>query len=247
MPTLHLRAIMTALTISGITSAASALSLANFTPRIENLPQQCQGVYTTPIAGCEAGDFTDRSPGSTCSSACVSGLVAIMKAVESACATVDVPETSIIGVFLLGKGIPSLCPGIEVVTVSPSASVPARTTQAPAKSTSEAQATTTSSKDDDEAETTSTSADPTSTSSVAAIDTSVPTTFATSAPAPETASQTSSARATTTATQQKSNADSGGGSPFDVVATGGEVAVLPVKRWVLSAVVGVVAMMAGAV
>ncbi|KAF2475179.1 uncharacterized protein BDR25DRAFT_184538, partial [Lindgomyces ingoldianus] len=94
-----------ALVASGITSAGASVALSNFTPRIENLPQQCQAVYTRPIAGCEAGDFGSNS---RCSSSCVKGLVDIQNLVTQACATVDVPETSIIGVFLLGKGIPAL-------------------------------------------------------------------------------------------------------------------------------------------
>lgn len=231
---------MSALTISGITSLSSALSLANFTPRIENLPPQCQTVYTTQIAGCQAGDFTNKKAGETCSKPCVDGLVSIMKAVESQCAGVNVPDNSIIGVFLLGLGIPSLCPGIEVVTVSPTSStlntpaVPSPTSSSQASTTS---AEASSSQTSSEAEATSTSE--AANSSGIVIDTTVvPTTLATSVPSLVATESSTSARATSTATSQKSNADSGGGSPFDVVATGSSSSLSPLRSLVISGLVG---------
>ncbi|KAF2185864.1 hypothetical protein K469DRAFT_575393 [Zopfia rhizophila CBS 207.26] len=210
------------LVLSGVTSSASAISLANFTPRIENLPAQCQAVYTRQIAGCQAGDF---SANARCSKPCIDGLVAIQQAVSTGCGNVDVPETSIIGVFLLGVGIPALCPGIEVTTIR-------------ASSTSAAQQTST------QAEASSTEAAESSSAGGIDTDTNLPapppaiTTLATSvvntpdesiAPPTSTASQpqptfvfrsSSSAKPTATASSQKSNSESGGGSPFDVQAVG---------------------------
>lgn len=124
---------MSGLIAMGVTSAASAISLSNFTPRIENLPSQCQSAYTTQIEGCVAGDFAVNA---RCSANCVSGLVKISQLVGRQCANVDVPETSIIGVFLLGQGIPALCPGVAVTTIGSSSS-----TQAPPPQTSQAQET----------------------------------------------------------------------------------------------------------
>ncbi|KAF2276804.1 uncharacterized protein EI97DRAFT_346404, partial [Westerdykella ornata] len=192
----------------------SALSLANFTPRIENLPSRCHAVYTTQIQGCQAGDFTTQS--GTCSSQCVSGLVTIMQAVETACAGVDVPETSVIGIFLLGLGVQTLCPGIEVVTLNPSSttSPTSRPTTSPAQTTSATSVQTRTSP------TTPTTSSPGGIS----VDPSVPTTLATSALPPEQSTPPPESPAPNTpGSLQKSNADSGGGSPFDITATGSSV------------------------
>lgn len=223
---------MAALTAVG---ATTSVSLANFTPRIENLPSTCQSVYVRAIRGCQESDFTDNGQGKTCSASCVTGLVEIQKAIQTACGSVDVPETSIIGVFLLGSGIPILCPNIVVTTIGGTPTM-MMTSQAPQTTTSPTDdgdgeetttaATTSTSESTTETTTTNTS----SSSSGIAIDTTVPTTF-TSVPQPpantnqpQASSSSSSAKTSSTASSQKSNADSGGGSPFDVVATGSAAA-----------------------
>ncbi|ORY14397.1 hypothetical protein BCR34DRAFT_585794 [Clohesyomyces aquaticus] len=205
--------IMYALVANGVSSAASSVSLANFTPRIENLPAVCQAAYTRPIAGCTAGDFSGNN--AKCSSACVQGLVDIQKLVTTNCGDVDVPETSIIGVFLLGTGIPILCPGVEVTTIAPSASKTEQvktSAPAPATSTEEVASSTVS---------TAVSSSTFQTSVVSTSAAAAPT-FATLQPPPASSrsSSTSSAKSTATAASQKSNSESGGGSPFDVVSTG---------------------------
>ncbi|OCK98252.1 uncharacterized protein K441DRAFT_544718, partial [Cenococcum geophilum 1.58] len=94
-------------------TAATAISLSNFTPRINDLPSACNTVYTQAIPGCQVSDFTANAQ---CSKACINGLVQISAEVNSQCANADVPETSIIGVFLLGQGIPALCNNTQVTT-----------------------------------------------------------------------------------------------------------------------------------
>lgn len=233
---------MSALTMSGVTTLTTAISLANFNPRIENLPSQCQSIYTTPIEGCKAEDFT--TAGATCSNECVTGLVKIMKKVEVACASVDVPETSIIGIFLLGRGIPTLCPGIEVITISPSSARPIAT-PTPTPTSSEEEATTTT-----EAEATSTEEPETTTETAAVTSTEAPsdtgtatnvqTTFETSTPTPESSATSSAAGPTATGNRQLSNADSGGGSPFDVQAIGAAAPSKSFRKLAFSAILGVV-------
>jgi hypothetical protein len=99
-----------------VTGASATVSLSSFTPRVDNIDNtQCRAAYTTTIKGCVASDF---SPPNRCSSACVQGLVDIGALIQRVCANVDVGETSIIGVFQFGIGIASLCPGVEVVTIT---------------------------------------------------------------------------------------------------------------------------------
>lgn len=245
MPAFGARAIVSALTMSSVTTSTSAISLANFTPRVENLPSQCQAVYTTPIQGCRAEDFT--TAGATCSNECVSGLVKIMKSVEVACASVDVPETSIIGIFLFGRGIPALCPGIEVITISPSKSSArpiatptptptssedelATTTAAEATSTEEPEPTTTTESD---------VATSTEESTSTVTETTALTTFETSTPPAESSATSSAAAPTTTPNTQLSNVDSGGGSPFDVQAIGAAANSNSLRKLAFSALIGV--------
>ncbi|KAF2250771.1 hypothetical protein BU26DRAFT_562731 [Trematosphaeria pertusa] len=226
---------MSGLIAMGVTSATQAISLSNFTPRIENLPSPCQSAYTTQIQGCQAGDFTN---GARCSANCVQGLVTISELVSQQCSNVDVPETSIIGVFLLGQGIPALCPGVEVTTIAPSSTQ----VQPPPQTSTEAQASNepaapppSSSQaiesDSSVAESSATSVANTPNESVAPpTSTAQPQlTFATGSPPPA---------ASQTASSQRSNQDSGGGSPFDVVATGSSPP-LNVGHCALSAIVGV--------
>ncbi|KAF2262981.1 hypothetical protein CC78DRAFT_293548 [Lojkania enalia] len=242
--------VMSGLVAIGV-SATNSVSLSNFTPRIENLPSECQTVYNRPIQGCTAEDFTSSDRSELCSTDCVVGLVEIAKDVQQACSNVDVPETSIIGVFLLGFGVEALCPDVVITTVTPSPS----TTQVQQQTTTKAEARTSS-----EAASSSTSS--TSSSEGIDVDTSVPTapgttlatTFTetpteTAAPSdteqpPPANTDSSSAEPSQTASSQKSNADSGGGSPFDVQATGGSTTL---RSLTLGAVTGIFALVCAAI
>ncbi|KAF2000811.1 hypothetical protein P154DRAFT_188484 [Amniculicola lignicola CBS 123094] len=210
------RTIMIALVASSMAAATDAISLSDFTPRLLNLPRSCQDVYTEQVDGCQAGDFSTAN-NNRCSASCVTGLLKISQEIGVACAFVDVPDNSIIGVFLAGAGIPALCPGVTVTTIAPS-STQAQST--PARSSTEASTTS-------EAPSSSTStAAPSSASGAISVDTSFATSAtgaAPSAPVQSAAStgSSSSARPRATGNSQKSNKDSGGGSPFDVQATGG--------------------------
>ncbi|KAF9692742.1 hypothetical protein EKO04_009075 [Ascochyta lentis] len=206
MRNLSLGAAMYGILFVGLVAATGGeISLSNFTPRIDNLPTQCKTVYNTKIDACVSSDFT---AGATCSSGCLAGLAKIGAAVKAGCAGVDVGETSIIGVFQNNIGINALCPNNQQATASSSPSSTARTTLQTSTRTS-APATSTA--------VTSTS-QPSSTSS-SGLNLDPNATFATSAAtaAPTAALPTSS---TPNGNSQLSNSDSGGGSPFDVVATG---------------------------
>ncbi|KAF1349348.1 hypothetical protein EJ07DRAFT_169413 [Lizonia empirigonia] len=199
---------------AGLAAATGGeISLSNFTPRIDNLPTQCKTVYNTKIDACVASDFT---VGATCSSGCLAGLAKIAAAVKTGCAGVDVGETSIIGIFQNDLGIDALCPNNRQATTSSSPSSTARTTLQTSTRTS--------------ATVTTTEVAPTSTAQSSSASSSGPTvdpnaSTATSARSTSTADPTGAVPSTDPSSapngnNQLSNSDSGGGSPFDVVATG---------------------------
>ncbi|KAL6708593.1 hypothetical protein ACN47E_002574 [Coniothyrium glycines] len=196
--------------LAALASTTSAVSLASFIPRIDSLPSQCASVYNSQIDGCKAEDF---GGGAQCSKACVQGLNKITEAVRTSCADVDVGETSIIGVFQNGLGLASLCPNTPVTTVTPGPSTTRTTTQAQtstqvaASSTLQTTTETTSSASSQTQNAQSSS----TTSGGINIDSSAPVINTASRPA---------ANPTQAPNSQLSNADSGGGSPFDVVAIG---------------------------
>ncbi|KAF1983963.1 hypothetical protein K402DRAFT_152979 [Aulographum hederae CBS 113979] len=99
------------------TTLIDAIALSSFSPSLTNLPGACNQAYNRNIAGCQANDFSGTS--AVCSQTCINGLVDINRVINSACASVDVPETSLVGLFLLGEGIQVLC-RVEVVTAAPS-------------------------------------------------------------------------------------------------------------------------------
>ncbi|KAF2796370.1 hypothetical protein K505DRAFT_335280 [Melanomma pulvis-pyrius CBS 109.77] len=220
-PTHALRLLMASLLLTRAIAATSSVALSDFIPAIESLPQPCATVYNQVITGCVAADF-DASK-QRCSAACVSGLVAISQAVSRSCSLDDVSETSIIGVFLQGKGIPILCQGVSVTTIGAASSSTSTTTS----SSSKAQATSSQDAASNSAGASSSSAPSSLVTSAANSDA---TTLAPAAPTTPAASQpsfiwslpadSSTAAPAQTASSQKSNSDSGGGSPFDVVATG---------------------------
>ncbi|KAF2851794.1 hypothetical protein T440DRAFT_394345, partial [Plenodomus tracheiphilus IPT5] len=226
-----LRVAILSLTVLASTTSAT-ISLANFTPRIDNLPSQCAAVYNSKIAGCVASDFTS-SDGSTpvCSAACLQGLAKIQDAVSKGCADVDVSEVSIIGVFQNGLGVRALCPGVPVTTKS-SSTAAATTTDVSVETSTEAATTVTSSFEmilsTGTASASSTSKTAAQSSSSASsstrgllVDPSATGTFTASAQPTDVApSSTAGARTSQAPNSQLSNSGSGGGSPFDVVAVG---------------------------
>ncbi|OCK85659.1 hypothetical protein K432DRAFT_400047 [Lepidopterella palustris CBS 459.81] len=216
-----------ALLLSLWATSASAISLSNFTPRVENLPSACEAVYDQTIAGCQASDFATNAQ---CSKACINGLVAISQAVQSQCKDADVAETSIIGVFLQGQGIPSLCNGVTVTTVNSPGSTQA-TSSSQAKNTlpSSSSATSAAAKpsggiiiDTSSSPTVSSTLDTSTSTSSQVISSAVSQASSTPANSPASTtrvtSSTNSAKASKTTVTQKSNPQSGGGSPFDVQA-----------------------------
>ncbi|KAJ4351650.1 uncharacterized protein N0V89_006993 [Didymosphaeria variabile] len=211
-----------ALVPTGLTTDIESVSLSKFVPRIEGLSQTCQVAYNTSIQGCTRADFPKNRDDSinNCSNDCVQGLIKIVQLVDQQCSTVVVPADSIIGVALSGNLLPKLCGNIVVVTsgqqTSTQGSLQTSSTSAEASTTQQAQSSSaqaTNSAQSTQSDTAASSAAsssnqstqprPSSTQQGIAIDTGTP------PPAPS-----------ETAIGQKSNPDSGGGSPFDVTFSG---------------------------
>ncbi|KAF2628480.1 hypothetical protein BU25DRAFT_430790 [Macroventuria anomochaeta] len=195
-----------------VAATGGDISLSNFTPRIDNLPTKCKTVYDTKIDSCVSSDF---NPGATCSSGCLAGLAKIGAAVTTGCAGVDVGETSIIGVFQNDLGTAALCPNNQQATTSSSSSSTARTTLRTSTRIS-TPVTTTAAPPTSTAASSSTSSSGLNLDTTATLATSTTTGESTGA-VPTLVTEPSSAP---NGNSQLSNSDSGGGSPFDVVATG---------------------------
>jgi hypothetical protein len=210
-----------------VTGASATVSLSSFTPRVDNIDNtQCRAAYTTTIKGCVASDF---SPPNRCSSACVQGLVDIGALIQRVCANVDVGETSIIGVFQFGIGIASLCPGVEVVTITSKSqaqttwtatSRPATNSVPPAYSLATTFTSTTASTTSASSSQAKSTLSSVASSSQAIVTDPNPTSIPGVSPTGtvQQPAATSTAARPVTPNAQLSNADSGGGSPFDVQA-----------------------------
>ncbi|KAB2573819.1 hypothetical protein BFW01_g1046 [Lasiodiplodia theobromae] len=223
-------------------AAARAVSLSDFTPRVDGLSDKCSTVYNREIKDCTADDL---QTGENCSVACISGLLTIASQVKSYCADDDVAETSIIGVFLLGKGPETLCSNIAATTIGSGGhtsttstshsttekttstretSTEATTTMEPGTTIIAGTSTTAEASTTAAMSTTSTTASSTDDTSTSAAETTTAaaattTTADSSSESSEAATSTSSAAASTSsgATDLESlNDGSGGGSPFDL-------------------------------
>jgi hypothetical protein len=217
---LSLWAALHALLLPTIVAATNDIALSSFTPRIDKLPALCQTVYDTRIQGCSSSDFNSAN---LCSQGCLNGLAKIGDSVKSACSRVDVGETSIIGVFQNDIGIAALCPNNR--------NAPSTTTEAP-KTTAQTSTRPTTRPSTSTATSTGTSTDATTQTSTSPSSSATPSPSSTSSSDLDTDPDDSTATSTPVAapspapesTQrgggQLSNPDSGGGSPFDVVAAG---------------------------
>ncbi|KAL1619862.1 hypothetical protein SLS54_006460 [Diplodia seriata] len=235
-------------------AAVHAVSLSDFTPRVDHLSDQCSTVYNRQISDCSSSDL---ETGVNCSVACISGLLSIASQVKSACADDDVAETSIIGVFLLGKGPEILCSNIAATTIgsghtsttsaSHSTSAEQTSTKEHSSQTTDAGTTiiagtsTTAESTTTAAATTTTSAE---TSTSAAETTAAASTTSAESSSESTEAASSSAAATTSSGGSSSdvNDGSGGGSPFDLAIGAGSPRTTTSTR-LLGAAMGVWALL----
>jgi hypothetical protein len=98
---------------------ATTVKLADFVPRVTDVSDACNKVYTQVITGCESTDFTQKS----CSVACVKGLTAMTKSVKDACSgqgllADDKKDGNVLSMFLQDNGPKSLCANADDVLQS---------------------------------------------------------------------------------------------------------------------------------
>ncbi|CAD0081685.1 unnamed protein product [Aureobasidium vineae] len=84
---------------------ASAVTLNDFTPRLNDLTGSCQTIYTSDIDGCVGQDFQSGE----CSSSCVSALLSMGSAVRNSCQGQHNDGSNIIAAFMNGQGAQNLC------------------------------------------------------------------------------------------------------------------------------------------
>lgn len=213
--TMRLSGSLLVLAATTFSSTSLAASLSDFKPRVNNLPSNCQTVYTAAIAGCSGSDFSG-----TCSFGCIKGLQAMTAFVQAACQGISFQNTNLISVFLSGMGPASLCPNLQAQASNASPTTTAQNTQASSAATSAA---TTSPSTTSSAATGTTSSSNASTNTASSSSTTTSTgstsanTSATTTTSGQISMQTSSAASPQASSQCVSRG--GGGSPFDISGT----------------------------
>lgn len=107
--------------VSFLSTTTTAVSLADFKPKIPSLPARCETVYRYPIEECVPEDFQGDN---ACSDQCQSALEDLVPFVNRECAGVRVGADTIIGIFLAGNGVTRLCPSSLAPVPAPLPSPP---------------------------------------------------------------------------------------------------------------------------
>lgn len=216
------------------TASAALLTLSSFEGLGSPAPVQCLYAYNSPIRGCTPHDFVSDA---TCSESCIQGLQAVQFTVRSLCANVNTASSPLLKQIQAGNILGALCKAdtTQKSTTSASASHTSTTLKTTTKQTSSRPQSTissashlTSTKLSTTTEaatstTTSTTAIPSTTSVEVSSSTSKSTTEATITPT----SQTTTSEPATSSSERPSKPTrppniqpgSGGGSPFDFVAS----------------------------
>ncbi|KAF1827001.1 uncharacterized protein K489DRAFT_3787 [Dissoconium aciculare CBS 342.82] len=200
---------LVAVSFSGTSLAAS---LSDFQPSVNNLPGNCQTVYTAAISGCSGADF-----GGKCSPACIKGLQSMTSFVQMACTGINFQNQNLISVFLSGMGPASLCPnlGASSGNNSPTTTSQKTTTSAATTSPSTASTGSTQSTASTNSSNQTTSSSPSATSTATSSTKTSPTTTS----AGQTNVQTSPTASPPASAQSQCTSRGGGGSPFDIQGT----------------------------
>ena len=94
------------LVLLALPTISHAISLSDFSPRADNLPQSCEDVYEQQIPACTEDDFTSGQ----CSRACVSALYGLVQPVKQACGNKGVTGQNLIVAYLANAGPQQVCP-----------------------------------------------------------------------------------------------------------------------------------------
>ena len=110
------RLVATTSLISLLSTTITAISLADFKPKIPALPARCETVYRYPVKECVPEDFQGDN---ACSDRCQGAIQALVPYVDRECAGVRVGADTIIGIFLAGNGVDRLCPNVRSPAPAP--------------------------------------------------------------------------------------------------------------------------------
>ncbi|KKP06307.1 hypothetical protein THAR02_01552 [Trichoderma harzianum] len=218
-------------------ASANSLSLSNFQSLTSSVSVQCLYAYNLPIRGCSPSDF---GSGATCSEGCIAGLQAVQFSVQGFCTNINAASNSLLVEVKGGHILDALCK--KDAPLKSTASTPTPPPEKTPQTSSESQRTTSTAST---TSTTSTTSQPISTTSsvpsttvTTAVTSAIPTTL-TSVIIPSSTSE-STTEATNAATSQATTDEqptstseenskptrrpntqpgSGGGSPFDFVAS----------------------------
>ncbi|KAL6692970.1 hypothetical protein J3F84DRAFT_350962 [Trichoderma pleuroticola] len=222
-----------------LAGAASAhlLTLSNFQSLTSSVSVQCLYAYNLPIRGCSLSDFTG---GATCSESCIAGLQAVQFSVQGLCTNINAASYSLIVEVKEGHILDVLCKTDAKLRSTTSTPTPPPTKTPPPPQTSSELKRTTSTTSTTSIQISTTSSVPSTavtTTVTTAVTSAIPT--LTSVTIPSSTSE-STTEATDAATSQATNDEqptstseeqpkptrrpntqpgSGGGSPFDFVAS----------------------------
>ncbi|PKK54918.1 hypothetical protein CI102_224 [Trichoderma harzianum] len=221
-------------------ASANSLSLSNFQSLTSSVSVQCLYAYNLPIRGCSPSDF---GSGATCSEGCITGLQAVQFSVQGFCTNINAASNSLLAEVKGGHILDALCKKDAPLKSTASTPTPPPTKTPPPPQTSSQSKETTSTTST--ISTTSITSQPISTTSsvpsttvTTAVTSAIPTTL-TSVTIPSSTSEsttetTNAATSQTTNDQQPTSTSeenlkptrrpntqpgSGGGSPFDFVAS----------------------------
>jgi hypothetical protein len=240
---------------------ASAVSLTDFQKLTVKVTLACDVAYDRTIPSCTVDDF---KTGATCSSGCVSGLNQIASGVVDSCSGTVVGSSTLLGRIFSGAIVSSLCPNNGQSTSAAQKQSPTAVPATTAETSAQVPDAKTSSSQSSVVTSSSSPSSATSSSGSSAAQSSSPTTEASSSTPAAGASTASFSKSSSAAAQtshaqsQPGNgrsgmtvqqqqiaalANSGGGSPFDIV--GYSAASHPTPRDLVAITLGLALLIMG--
>ncbi|KAH8704104.1 hypothetical protein BGW36DRAFT_355483 [Talaromyces proteolyticus] len=195
------------LLLSSLNSCALSISLSKL-EQISGVSTVCSSVWSKDVPGCISADFSSNGDG--CSSFCFAGLGVISSEVQEACADAqqNFGSNTLLGRFLEGQGVSTVCSGKAGELGSGDTSTRTSTTKRHHQTTATTTAADSTSQIDDTTGTTAKPAPDTNTHPVQESTTTTETTQmtaqTTSEPSSQSSSQTTSAQPESSATDQLS-------------------------------------------
>ncbi|KAL5084099.1 hypothetical protein Trisim1_012329 [Trichoderma cf. simile WF8] len=215
-------------------ASANSLSLSNFQSLTSSVSVQCLYAYNLPIRGCSPSDF---GSGATCSEGCIAGLEAVQFSVQGFCTNINAASNSLLVEVKGGHILDALCKKdapLKSTTPTPTPPPPQTTSESKKTTSTTSVASTTSTTSQPISTTSSVSSTTVTTAATSAIPTTLTSVTIPSSTSESTTEATNAATSQTTNDQQPTSTSeentkptrrpntqpgSGGGSPFDFVAS----------------------------